>query len=72
MKVVQITHDDDGRKVDFPAWCYIMDWSDSDRTLCGGHVFGYGEGSAQYKLRDGNVTCKTCRSIIKQLKEVKL
>jgi len=72
MTVVKITHDEDGRPIEEPGWCYITDWSDSERTLCSGQVFGLGEGSAQFKLRDGKVTCKSCIAIIRQLKSVKL
>lgn len=71
-KVVKIITDEDGHKIESPKWCYITDWSDSDRALCSGQVFGLGEGSATYKTRQGKITCPQCIAIIKQIKAIKL
>ena len=73
--LVKILRDDDGEKVDNPEWHYVATWGDSNRTLCTGEVFGYGEGNAEYKIKTvqrGGITCEFCLSIIKSLKKVKL
>lgn len=67
MQVVKILTDEDGTKIKNPQWCAINDWGDGDRTLCDGQVFGYGEGNATYKTKEGKVTCPNCIGIIKYL-----
>ena len=70
--------DEDGQKVDKPAWHMVHDVSGSNASLCGGQVFGYGEGRLEnefgldYEERKGRVTCEECREIIKTMKGVKL
>jgi len=71
MTVVKILFNEDGEKEFRPKWHYIM-CIDAERTLCTGEVFGYGEGKAVYKTREGKVTCPDCIAIIKKIKLVKL
>lgn len=70
-RVVKITRNDDGDKVESPKWCYVADWGDADRTLCTGEAFGIGEGTAEYEERDGKITCPSCIRIIKEIKKAK-
>lgn len=75
MKLVKLITDDDGRKVDRPAWHYVTHWSDGERTLCSGEVFGPGESQAEYKEKEvdkGGITCNRCLAIIKEIKAIKL
>lgn len=75
MEVVKITHDEDGRKVHDPKWHYVTNWADAPRTLCGGEVFGEGEGSAVFKtkqLKKGSITCGVCIEFIKEIKSIPL
>lgn len=72
MKVVKITRDEDGEKIDHPKWCWFYNTGGSDNTLCTGQVFGYGEGSAEYKMKEGKITCPDCIAIIREIKAIKL
>lgn len=72
--VVMITTRDRGdivRKED-RVWCYVHSSSGSSVTLCTNEVFGYGEGGAEYKTKDGKITCPDCLAIIKKIKAIKL
>ncbi len=73
--VVKILRNEDGEKVEKPVWCYVQNWGDSSRTLCGGEVFGMGEGSAEFDTKEvkrGGITCKQCLDIIHEMKSIKL
>lgn len=75
MKLVKITHDEDGEKVDNAKWCYAIYDGDAERALCSGQVFGEGEGEAKYKEKEvakGGITCEDCRRIILEIKAIKL
>ncbi len=65
MQVVKILYDENGEKIDSPKWCAINDFNDGQRTYCSGQVFGYGEGSAVFKVKDGKITCPQCIGQIK-------
>lgn len=71
-RVVKITRDDDGRKKDSPKWCLAWDAGGTDVAFCTGEAFGFGESIAQYKEKQGRITCPECRKKIKALKQVKL
>lgn len=72
--LVKITHDEDGYKIDNPQWCYVFNLGDAPRALCSGQVFGFGEGSAKFRVKtvERGITCPECRNIIKHFKDVKL
>ena len=72
-ELVKFYTDEDGEPM-LPYWHFVQN-IDARRSLCGGLVFGYGEGSAEYvtKVRDrGGITCPACLGMIKQLKTVRL
>jgi hypothetical protein len=73
--LVKIIINEDGDKVDDPKWHWIENNGDSERTLCGGEVFGFGEGNAEYKIKTvnrGGITCSQCLQLIKEFKAIKL
>lgn len=75
MEVVKIIRDEDGEKIDDPKWHYVHTTGHTSTTLCGGQVFGDGEGTAVYKtktLRKGSITCRECINIIKEIKTIPL
>ena len=72
MEVVQLITDSMGDETNDTSWHYIQDWSDGDRVLCSGDVFGAGESSADYETKNGKITCLKCIKIIKQIKAIKL
>lgn len=70
MTLVKIISDDDGTIIDNPKWCFAVpaNFSDGERALCSGQVFGEGEGAAVFKRKDkGKVTCPNCIRWIKMI-----
>lgn len=75
MKLVRITYNDDGDKIEKPTWCMVQDHADAERTVCGGEVFGLGEGIAKYTTKPYSkhgITCNRCKEIIKWFKSIPL
>jgi len=73
--VVKILTNDDGDEYENPQWHLSWDFDGSDRTFCGGEVYGLGESIATYKSKSvekGGITCGRCLAFIKQIKSVKL
>ncbi len=70
--VVKIIRNDDGDKVSSPKWHYIFDHGSGLQTLCTSEFFGYGESGAEYKQKQGKITCQDCIEMIKELKRVRL
>jgi len=71
--VVKIISDEDGDAVDNPKWCLVTNDGYSPSTLCGGQVFGMGEGEAKYKEKTVDrkgVTCPSCKDIIISIQQV--
>jgi len=74
-KLVKIITDEDGFISLSDKWHYISEAGGSECCLCDGQVFGYGEGAAEYEMKEvqrGGVTCPHCIAIIKEHKAVKL
>lgn len=65
MKLVKIISDEDGTKIDNPKWCVVNPFGDSERALCTGQTFGYGEGNADYQIKEGKTTCPQCIKMLK-------
>jgi hypothetical protein len=72
MEVVRIIKDEDGVETNDKTWHFIVNFDGSKRTFCQGLVFGYGEGNATYKTKEGKITCNNCIAMIKTIKAVKL
>lgn len=73
MKLVKILVSDDGEKQPSPKWHLTDIFGDSDRALCTGEVYGYGEGSAIFQEKTkGKITCTKCIEIVKFYKSIKL
>jgi hypothetical protein len=73
--LVKIVVNDDGDKVNEPKWHWIVDHFDSERILCTMEAFGFGESSAEYKIKTvnrGGITCSQCLQLIKEFKAIKL
>lgn len=76
-EVVKITIRDDGEIVEYERqkWCLVADYGGSSCTFCSQEVFGSGEGSASYKVKEskiGGITCIDCIKKIKEIKKIKL
>lgn len=74
-EVVKILVNEDGDKQHSPKWHLVIEHSGSLMALCTSEVFGYGEGSAEYKTKEvqrGGITCLRCLGIIKKFKRLKL
>lgn len=69
MRVIKITRDEDGKKEN-RQWCGIQFTGDSPRTICRGEVFGEGEGRAEYKEKEGKITCHRCIEVVKYYKSI--
>lgn len=74
--LIKLLTDDDGTVMDEPKWCLADPCSlDGPRILCCGSVYGYGESSATYEIKEtkrGGIECETCIRIIKGYKRVRL
>jgi hypothetical protein len=73
--LVKMITDDGGEKYENPTWHFVQHIGDSPRTLCGGEVFGEGEGRAEYEEKwvdRGGINCKQCLQIIKRIKAIRL
>jgi len=73
--LVKLITDDDGMKIDNPQWHFPLNIGGANRILCNGHVFGYGESIAEFKLKTvkrGGLTCEDCKKILKAFKQFKL
>jgi len=73
--LVKITFDEDGQKVDEPAWCLSVSGAGSTMCFCSGQVYGWGEGHAGFEEKEvymGGITCGSCLSSIKEIKSIKL
>lgn len=73
--LVKLLTDDDGVRIDNPKWHYPIGIADTNMLLCNGHVFGYGESIAEFKVKTvqrGGITCEQCLAMIKAFKKVKL
>lgn len=72
MKIVKITRRDDGEKVDNPVWCISVVRCGSNCCLCTYEVYGFGEGSAEFKEKNVDVFpkngCKNCRDTVKEIR----
>lgn len=71
--LVKFITDEDGEQME-PLWHFPINIDGSDRAICNGHVFGDGEGAAQFVIKiiqRGGITCPRCLEIIKSLKRVK-
>lgn len=72
--LVKILTDEDGEPMP-PVWHYPFNNGDADRVLCSGQVFGDGEGTATFEIKQvqrGGITCEECLKLIKAFKKVKL
>lgn len=73
--LVKIIKTEDGELQTNPKYHLVKSDGGSNRAVCTGEVFGYGEGSAEYKLKytnKGGITCKECLEIIKWFKAIEL
>jgi hypothetical protein len=74
-RVVKITKDNWGSKRLNPKWHLAVNDAATDRTLCDGEAFGYGDSAAEYeekKVERGGITCEDCLAEIKWFKKIKL
>jgi hypothetical protein len=74
-RLVKILSYDDGEKANRRGWCWIVNNDGTDRTLCDGVAFGFGDSGCEYKQRvveRGGITCKTCLKLIKEFKAIAL
>ncbi len=69
---VKITRDDDGNKILYAKWCYVIQKAGGSMALCSGQFFGMGESSCEYKERSGKITCPDCIEEIKRYQRIKL
>lgn len=70
--VVKITKDDDGEKIPYAKWCFVIEITGGNAAFCSGQFFGDGESSCEYETKEGKITCPECISLIKTIKQVKL
>lgn len=74
--LVRMLSNDDG--LDYPedeqAWHLVVRLDGSNRTLCGGEVYGAGESIAKFKEKTvkRGITCHKCREFIEYIKRVPL
>jgi hypothetical protein len=74
-ELVKIIADNDGDETGDESWHFFQNFDSSPRTVCGGEVFGDGEGEAVFKTKTvarGGITCRKCLKIIKEFKAIKL
>ena len=79
--VVRFLTTDDGEAVETneqgdpiwgSEWHLVNSFGDAHRTLCGGEVFGFGEGAAEFEDKLGKITCDRCIEMVKFFKKVRL
>lgn len=74
-RLVRFTFDDDEAPVIDDTWHFVTQKTGSDMKLCSGEVFGIGEGSAVYEMKEvtrGGITCPMCLEEIRRMKAIKL
>lgn len=75
MYVVKILSYNDGEKAKGRGWCLCVSAAATDRTLCDGVAYGYGDSSAEFLEKENSkqkVTCPDCIDMILKLKTVRI
>lgn len=72
--LVKLITDDSGEEYENPTWHAINPFNDSHRTLCEGHVYGFGESHAIFEIKrvERGVPCPKCQAILRYFKSIKL